>query len=126
MSERKHRILIAEDFDDNRTALKLMLNLAGFDVLEAVDGRQAVEAVWRDRPDLVLMDITLPVIDGLQATREIRSHAEFQHLPIIIVSAHDNEEMRQQAVAAGGTAYISKPIEFEELKKMITDCLNAG
>lgn len=126
MSERKHRILIAEDFDDNRTALKLMLNLAGFDALEAVDGRQAVEAVWRDRPDLVLMDITLPVIDGLQATREIRGYAEFQHLPIIIVSAHDNEEMRQQAVAAGGTAYISKPIEFEELKKMIADCLNAG
>ncbi len=126
MSERKHRILIAEDFDDNRTALRLMLNLAGFDVLEAVDGRQAVEAVWRNRPDLVLMDITLPVIDGLQATREIRSHAEFQHLPIIIVSAHDNEEMRQQAVAAGGTAYLSKPIEFEEMKKIIVNCLNVG
>lgn len=123
MTERKPRILIAEDFEDNRIALKLILNHAGFDVIEAEDGRQAVEAVWRERPDLVLMDITLPVIDGLQATREIRDNAEFQRLPIIIVSAHDSEEVRQQAAEAGGSEYISKPVEIAELKKLIEDCL---
>ncbi|MGH9936421.1 MAG: response regulator, partial [Blastocatellia bacterium] len=78
MTERKPRILIAEDFEENRIALKLILKHTGFDVIEAEDGRQAVEAVRREKPDLVLMDITLPVIDGLQATREIRSDEKFE------------------------------------------------
>jgi CheY-like chemotaxis protein len=126
MSERKPRILIAEDFDETRVALKLMLKLAGFDALEAENGQQAVEMILRENPDLVLMDITLPVIDGLRATREIRSREGLQSLPIIILSAHDDEEVRRQALAAGGTTYINKPIEFEELKKLIGSCLNIG
>ncbi len=124
MNERKPRILVAEDFEDNRTALKLMLNLTGFDVLEAEDGREAVETIRREKPDLALVDITLPVLDGFEVLREIRGEAEFHHLPIIIISAHDNEDVRRQAADAGGTAYISKPIEFEELKTMVYDCLN--
>ena len=125
MTEKKPRILIAEDFEDNRIALKLILNHAGFDVIEACDGRQAVEAVHREKPDLVLMDVTLPIIDGLQATREIRAHEEFQRLPIIIVSAHDNEDIRREASEAGGSEYISKPVEIEKLKKLIEGCLTA-
>jgi two-component system sensor histidine kinase TorS len=125
MTEKKPRILIAEDFEENRIALKLILKHAGFEVIEAEDGRQAVEAVRREKPDLVLMDVTLPEIDGLQATREIRDQAEFQRTPIIIVSAHDNEEIRRQAADAGGSGYISKPIEIEELKKLIESCLSA-
>jgi len=126
MTERKPRILIAEDFEENRIALKLILKHTGFDVIEAEDGRQAVEAVRREKPDLVLMDITLPVIDGLQATREIRSDEKFERLPIIILSAHDNDEIRRQAAEAGGSEYISKPVEIEELKKLIEGCLTAG
>jgi len=126
MTDRKPRILIAEDFEEVRAPLKLMLKLAGFDPLEAEDGQQAIEIVQREKPDLVLIDITLPIVDGLQATRQIRSDPQFERLPIIIVSAHDNEDIRQQARAAGGTAYLSKPIEFDELKKMIRDCLSAG
>lgn len=126
MTEKKPRILIAEDFEENRIALKLILQHSGFDVIEAEDGRQAVEAVRREKPDLVLMDVTLPVTDGLQATREIRSDDEFKRLPIIIVSAHDNEEIRRQSAEAGGAAYISKPVEIEELKKLIEDCLSAS
>ncbi len=125
MTEKKPRILIAEDFEDNRIALKLLLNHAGYEVIEAEDGRAAVEAVQRDKPDLVLMDITLPVVDGLQATREIRNHGEFERLPIIIVSAHDNEDIRRQAIEAGGSEYISKPIEIEKLKKLIEGCLTS-
>lgn len=123
MTEKKPCILIAEDFEENRIALKLILNHTGFDVIEAEDGRQAVEAVRRENPDLVLMDVTLPVIDGLQATREIRSDKKFERLPIIIVSAHDSDEIRRQAAEAGGSEYISKPVEIEELKKLIEDCL---
>jgi len=124
MTEKKPRILIAEDFEENRIALKLILKYTGFDVIEAEDGQQAIEAVRREEPDLVLMDITLPVIDGLQATREIRSDEKFERLPIIVVSAHDNEDVRRQAAEAGGSEYISKPIEIEELKKLIEGCLS--
>ena len=124
MTEKKPRILIAEDFEENRIALKLILKYTGFDVIEAEDGQQAIEAVRREEPDLVLMDITLPVIDGLQATREIRSDEKFERLPIIVVSAHDNEDVRRQAAEAGGSEYISKPIELEELKKLIEGCLS--
>jgi CheY-like chemotaxis protein len=125
MTEKKPRILIAEDFEENRIALKLLLKHSGYDVIEAEDGRQAVEAVRREKPDLVLMDVTLPEIDGLQATREIRDQDEFRQIPIIIVSAHDNEEIRREAAEAGGTEYISKPIEIEDLKKLIERCLSA-
>jgi CheY-like chemotaxis protein len=126
MTEKKPLILIAEDFEENRIALKLILKHSGFDVIEAEDGRQAVEAVRREKPDLILMDLTLPEIDGLQATREIRDMEEFRRTPIIIVSAHDNEEIRRQAAEAGGSEYISKPIEIEELKKLIDGCLSGG
>jgi CheY-like chemotaxis protein len=119
MIEKKPCILIAEDFEENRTALTLILKYAGFDVIEVEDGRQAVEAVRQEEPDLVLMDVTLPVIDGLQATREIRSDEKFERLPIIILSAHDNDEIRRQAAEAGGSEYLSKPFEIAELKKLI-------
>lgn len=126
MTENKLRILIAEDFEENRVALKLILKHTGFDVIEAQDGQQAIEAVRREKPDLVLMDITLPVIDGLQATREIRSDEKFERLPIIIISAHDDDEVRRQADEAGASGYISKPVEIEELKKLIEGCLTVG
>jgi CheY-like chemotaxis protein len=125
MTEKKPRILIAEDFEENRVALKLILKHIGFDVIEAEDGQQAIEAVRREEPDLVLMDITLPVIDGLQATREIRSDEKFRRLPIIIISAHDDDEIRRQADEAGASGYISKPVEIEGLKKLVEGCLKA-
>lgn len=77
MTDKLRRILIAKDDDDARIALKLMLKLNKFDVLEALNGREAVDSVMLNKSDLVLMDLSLPVIDGLQATREIRSQSEF-------------------------------------------------
>src|SRR5262245_7871993 len=109
MTEKKLRILIAEDFEEHRVALKLILKPTDSDVIESQDGQQAIEAVRREKPDLVLMDITLPVIDGLQATREIRSDEKFERLPIIIISAHDDDEVRRQADEAGASGYMSKP-----------------
>ena len=119
MTEKQTRILIAEDFDDNRVALKLMLQLAGFSVLEARDGTQAVEIARREKPDLVLMDISLPGLDGLEATRQLRADAAFGQLPIIIISAYDDQGKLDQAQAAGGSDYLSKPLEFEKLRAMI-------
>lgn len=126
MTEKKSRILIAEDFEENRTALTLILKYAGFDVIEVEDGRKAIEAVRLEEPDLVLMDVTLPVMDGLQATREIRSDEKFERLPIIILSAHDNDEIRREAAEAGGSEYLSKPFEVAELKKLIEGCLSVN
>src|SRR5882672_10778040 len=126
MIEKKSRILIAEDFEENRTALTLILKYAGFDVIEVENGRQAVDAVHQEEPDLVLMDVTLPIVDGLQATREIRSDEKFERLPIIILSAHDSDEIRQQAAEAGGSEYLSKPFEIAELKKLIEGCLTVN
>jgi CheY-like chemotaxis protein len=119
MTTRPYRILIAEDFDDNRIPLTLMLKLAGFEPLEAIDGREAVEVALHEIPDLILMDISLPTIDGLQATRELRADQAFKHTPIIIVSAYDSPLTREEAISAGGTDYLTKPIEFDDLKKMI-------
>jgi two-component system, cell cycle response regulator DivK len=123
MSAKPSRILIAEDLDENRIALKLMLKLAGFEPLEASDGEQALEMVRKEKPDLVLMDISLPLLDGLQATRKLRADTGLEQLPIIIVSAYDNPETRDEARASGGTDYISKPIEFDQLKEMIVKYL---
>jgi CheY-like chemotaxis protein len=124
MTQKKSRILIAEDFEENRTALTLILKYAGFDVIEVENGRQAIDAVRQEEPDLVLMDVTLPVLDGLEATREIRSDEKFERLPIIILSAHDNDEIRREAAEAGGSEYLSKPFEVAELKKLIEGCLS--
>jgi len=126
MIEKKSRILIAEDFEENRTALTLILKNAGFDVIEVENGRQAIEAVRQEEPDLVLMDVTLPEIDGLQATREIRSDEKFERLPIIILSAHDSDEIRREAAEAGGSEYLSKPFEIAELKELIEGCLTVS
>jgi CheY-like chemotaxis protein len=126
MVGRSYRILIAEDFEENRTALKLMLKLAGFEVLEASDGQEALNLTLRHRPDLVLMDISLPEIDGLQATRQLRCNEEFKQLPIIIISGYDNPETRDEVSSAGGTDFMSKPIEFDELKKLIEMHLSSG
>ena len=119
MTEKLRRILIADDDDDNRIPLKLMLKMNRYDVLEARDGQEAIDRIRRDKPDLVLMDITLPILDGLEATRLIRREAEFQTLPIIFISGYENQETLDRVKACGGTGYISKPIEFDDLKQMI-------
>lgn len=126
MTDKLRRILIAEDDDDARIALKLMLKLSSFDVIEAIDGRQAVESVFSHKPDLVLMDLSLPVIDGLQATQEIRTQPEFQNLPIIFVTGYDQQETIDRIRASGGTDCINKPIEFDDLKQMIEKYLPAS
>jgi CheY-like chemotaxis protein len=117
MADNRPRILIAEDLDENRDALKLLLKLSGFDSLEAVDGRAAVDVALREQPALVLMDLSLPELDGMQAVREIR--AAGATLPIIMVSAYDDPATRAQTEAAGANDYLAKPIEFDQLKRMI-------
>lgn len=119
-------ILIAEDNDDLRSMLSLFLKANGYGILEAVTGREAVEAAIRERPDLVLMDLGLPGVDGLSAVAEIRGHIPVAEMPILLVSAYDRLEYRTEAVSAGCSGYITKPVDPGELLKTINLLLRRG
>jgi DNA-binding response OmpR family regulator len=117
MADTKARILIAEDMEDSRGALVMLLKLAGFVCLEADNGRSAVELALREKPDLVLLDLSLPEMDGLQALRELR--AAGATLPIIVTSAYDDAASREQAREAGADDYVTKPLDFDRLKELL-------
>ena len=112
-------ILIAEDNDDLRSLLKRLLEANGYSVLEAVTGREAVEVAMIERPGLVLMDLGLPGMDGLSAVTEIRGHIPVSEMPILIVSAYDRLEYRTEAVSAGCSGYITKPVDPSALLRTI-------
>ena len=112
-------VLVVEDFDETRFMLKFLLESSGYRVVEAVDGRQAIEAAQREHPDLILMDISLPVLDGIAATRRIREDARLREVPIVAVTAHSSAEYRAQALAAGCNEYVPKPIDFDLLESVL-------
>jgi two-component system cell cycle response regulator DivK len=113
------KILVVEDFEDSRFSLCRLLEWSGHAVLEATDGRQAVDVALAERPDLILMDLTLPVLDGLEATRRIRAAPGMTRIPIVAVSGYDSEHYHAEALAAGCNAYATKPLDFDELERMI-------
>ncbi len=114
-----HTILIAEDSDDLRVMLKQFLEANQYRVLEARDGREAIEAALRERPNLILMDLGLPRTDGLSAVAEIREHIPVAEMPILIISAYDRLEYRTEAVSAGCSGYLTKPVDPATLLKTI-------
>ena len=109
------KILVVEDADDNRDMLSRRLQRKGYRVVQAVDGQEAVEITARERPDLILMDMSLPVMDGLKATQRIRARAETQTIPIIAVTAHALSDDRDRALVVGCDDYHAKPVEFPRL-----------
>lgn len=119
-------ILIAEDNDDLRDMLRQLLEASGYSVLEAVDGREAADIALDRRPDLVLMDLGLPGTDGLSAVSEIRAQVPVTEMPVIIVSAYDRLEYRTEAISAGCSGYVTKPIDAPSLLKTIKLLLHAG
>jgi CheY-like chemotaxis protein len=114
-------VLVVEDFDETRFMLKLSMELSGYRVVEAANGQQAVDVARRERPDVILMDIGLPVMDGCRATRLIREDKALRNVPIVAVSANATAEHRVKALAAGCDEYVTKPIDFDQLKTMIGD-----
>lgn len=108
-------VLVVEDFEDNRFMMKRLLEMSGYQVVEAVNGRQAVEKAVSERPDIILMDLSLPQLDGLAATRQIRQREGLGKVPIIAVSAHDSADFHAEALAAGCNEYVTKPIDFDQL-----------
>jgi CheY-like chemotaxis protein len=116
-------VLLVEDTEDNRQMMKKLLELSGFRVIEAINGEEAVKAAARERPHLILMDLSLPLIDGLAATRRIRELPGMKGLPIVAVSAHDTADFHTDALAAGCDAYITKPIDYPELEDIVNQLL---
>jgi CheY-like chemotaxis protein len=110
--ENRPRVLLVEDSEDNRFMMKRLLELTGCEVLEATNGEEAVNIAQRERPDLVLMDLSLPVMDGLTATRQIRTLPEFKQVPIVVVTAHHTADFHAAAMASGCNEYVTKPIDF--------------
>lgn len=103
--------------------MRRLLEMTGYRVVEAMNGEEAVKLAKTESPNLILMDLSLPVIDGLAATRLIRKLPEFESTPIIAVSAHDTTDFQSEAIEAGCNTYVTKPIDFNELEQLIAKLL---
>jgi two-component system, cell cycle response regulator DivK len=120
------KLLLVEDNEMNRDMLSRRLIRRGYEVAIAVDGDEGVTMAQSEKPDLVLMDMSLPVIDGWEATRRIKSSEETRHLPIIGLTAHAMAGDREKALEAGCDDYDTKPIELERLIGKIEALLPSG
>jgi two-component system, cell cycle response regulator DivK len=116
-------VLLVEDTEDNRFMMRRLLEMSSYRVVEAMNGEEAVKLAEAEAPDLILMDLSLPVIDGLAATRLIRKIPELGATPIIAVSAHDTSDFQSEAIDAGCNSYVTKPIDFNELEMLIAQLL---
>jgi two-component system cell cycle response regulator DivK len=109
------RILVVEDQDDNRRIIRDLLTSAGYELIEAEDGEAGVRLAASERPDLILMDIQLPLLDGYEATRRIKTDPKLRPIPIIVVTSYALSGDDQKAIAAGCDAYVAKPFSPREL-----------
>lgn len=116
---RKYEILIVDDSDVNRLVLKAFLSQLGFEVIEAINGHDGLNKATALRPDMILMDLMMPVMDGFEATSEIRKMSAFRNTPIIAVSANVSEEARGTSLDAGCNDYITKPVNMDQLTALL-------
>lgn len=116
-------VLVVEDFEDTRYLMRMELEKRGYRVVEAVDGAEGVTKALAERPDIILMDIGLPVLDGIAATRELRQHEEMRETLIVALTAHHETEYRANALSAGCDAYLTKPIDFDWLIDLLSRLL---
>ena len=113
-------ILLVEDYEDTRLVMRLQLEYRGYRVIEAEDGKKAVELALQEHPDIILMDLSLPDLDGFEATKQIREDEQMRQVPIIAVTAHQETNFRQGAKASGFDAYVTKPIDIDWLSELIS------
>ncbi|HUV59218.1 MAG TPA: response regulator [Desulfatiglandales bacterium] len=113
------KILVVEDNQDNRELVVKVLKIKGYHVIEAVDGEEAIEKTRAENPDLILMDLFIPKIDGYEVTRRLKRDIDLKSIPIIALTAHAMKGDMEVALAAGCDGYIPKPIDVHELPKQI-------
>ena len=124
MDQRSGRtIMIVEDYDDTRILLRRVLERLGYSVLEASNGQEAVNIADREHPDLILMDLDLPILDGIAATQRIRKQPEMEKVPIVAVTAYPMSYTHVKAFAKGCNEYLAKPIDTTELERLVTHYL---
>ena len=119
----KNKVLVVDEDESNRYMLSRRLEFRGYLVVTATDGREAVDRARTEAPCLILMDVTLPVLDGLAATRELKSVPELRDIPVIALTAHAGPEDRDRAREAGCDDYDTKPIEFDRLERKMEKLL---
>jgi two-component system, cell cycle response regulator DivK len=117
------RILVVEDTEDNRRIMRDLLTSAGFELVEAVDGEAAVRAAAEHRPDLILMDIQLPVLDGYESSRRIKADPSLRHIPIIAVTSYALSGDEERARIAGCDGYVAKPFSPRKLLAIVREFL---
>ena len=113
------KVLLVEDVEDTRHFMRIELEEQGFIVFEAENGQVAVDTATREKPDVILMDLTLPLMDGFTATKLIRQNNDLKNVPIIAITAHKEDDFRADAKASGFDAYVTKPIDVNWLKGLI-------
>lgn len=119
----KEKILIVEDNPRNMRLLKMTLGARGYTLLEATDGGEALDMAIREQPDLIIMDIQLPKVNGLAVTKKLREIPEFRHIPIIAITAYAMKGDRERVIRAGCDAYLPKPINTRELPRVVAQML---
>ncbi|MBA7617926.1 Polar-differentiation response regulator DivK [subsurface metagenome] len=120
----KEKILIVEDNPINMRLIEMTLRAKNYTLLKATDGEEALDVARRERPDLIIMDIQLPKINGLEVTRELRENLAFSQIPIIAVTAYAMKGDKERVIEAGCDAYLPKPINTRELPRMIAEMLS--
>jgi CheY-like chemotaxis protein len=118
-NDNRRTILIVDDFDDTRLLLRTWLEKKGYRVVEAENGNEAVAQAEAQQPHLIIMDVEMPELDGLSATRKIRTLPIGQSVPIVAVSAYGADQFRNDALAAGCNEYVPTPFEPDELESLI-------
>ncbi len=124
---RKNRrlVLVVDDFEDNRSMYAVYLTYSGYDVVEAADGREAVEVASRRMPDVIVMDLSLPIMDGWEATRRLKSNERTRHIPIIALTGHAVAGQSRNAREAGCDAFLAKPCLPEMLVEKVQELIQA-
>ena len=119
------KVLLVEDNEMNRDMLSRRLNRRGYDVVFAVDGQQGLEVARSEKPDIIIMDLSLPVMDGWEATRRVKSDDALRNVPVIALTAHTMSGDRERALEAGCDDYDTKPVELDRLIGKIERLLGA-
>jgi two-component system cell cycle response regulator DivK len=117
------KILIVEDDPRSLKMIQMILRPYGYSLLEATDGEEALKVARSDKPDLIIMDLRLPKVSGLEVTRQLRQMSDFSHIAIIAITAYAMKGDEEKAISAGCDAYLAKPINTRELPKLITKML---
>jgi two-component system cell cycle response regulator DivK len=117
------KILIVEDDPLSMKVLRMLLRSYGYSLLEATNGEEALKVACNDRPDLIIMDIQLPKVSGLEVTRQLRQMSDLNHTPIIALTAYAMNGDKEKTISAGCDACVAKPINVHELPRLITEML---